>query len=167
MERPSTRDGSSTPAPTTPSPSKRASTFAADSMAPFDPVSSERLNMQMGSEHRLSINSLGSPGKKGHSRDSSVSDKINQFNTLASQSKHLERKNADAALKRAVLGREEAEAEVRKYRDDVHKHKDEVRALKKEIEEGRNRERKVGERLETVMVRASMVLAHPAQIRGH
>lgn len=151
MERPSTRDGSSTPAPTTPSPSKRASTFAADSMAPFDPVSSERLNMQMGSEHRLSINSLGSPGKKGHSRDSSVSDKINQFNTLASQSKHLERKNADAALKRAVLGREEAEAEVRKYRDDVHKHKDEVRALKKEIEEGRNRERKVGERLETVM----------------
>ncbi|KAG6360762.1 hypothetical protein INS49_011828 [Diaporthe citri] len=151
MERPSTRDGSSTPAPTTPSPSKRASTFAADSMAPFDPVSSDRLNMQMGSEHRLSTNSLGSPGKKGHSRDSSVSDKINQFNTLASQSKHLERKNADAALKRAVLGREEAEAEVRKYRDDVHKHKDEVRALKKEIEEGRNRERKVGERLETVM----------------
>ncbi|KAL1855388.1 hypothetical protein Daus18300_011106 [Diaporthe australafricana] len=113
-------------------------------MAPFDPVSSERLNMQLGSEQRLSINSLGSPTKKGHSRDSSVSDKINQFNTLASQSKHLERKNADAALKRAVLGREEAEAEVRKYRDDV-------RALKKEVEEGRNRERKVGERLETVM----------------
>lgn len=155
--RPSTRDGSTTPAPLTPSPSKRASTFAADSMAPFDPVSSERLNMQMGSEHRLSVNSLGSPGKKGHSRDSSVSDKINQFNTLASQSKHLERKNADAALKRAVLGREEAEAEVRKYRDDVHKYKDEVRTLKKEVEEGRNRERKVGERLETVMVRESMI----------
>ncbi|KAI3391931.1 hypothetical protein diail_6601 [Diaporthe ilicicola] len=151
MERPSTRDGSCTPAPTTPSPSKRASTFAADSMAPFDPVSSERLNMQLGSEQRLSINSLSSPTKKGHSRDSSVSDKINQFNTLASQGKHLERKNADAALKRAMLGREEAEAEVRKYRDDVHKYKDEVRALKKEIEEGRNRERKVGERLETVM----------------
>ncbi|KAH8773425.1 hypothetical protein F5883DRAFT_413200 [Diaporthe sp. PMI_573] len=113
-------------------------------MAPFDPVSSERLNMQMGSEHRLSLNSLGSPGKKGHSRDSSVSDKINQFNTLASQGKHLERKSADAALKRAVLGREEAEAEVRRY-------KDETRTLKKEIEEGRNRERKVGERLETVM----------------
>lgn len=156
MDRPSTRDGSSTPAPgttapSTPSPSKRASTFAADSMAPFDPVSSERLNMHMGSEHRLSINSLGSPGKKGHSRDSSVSDKINQFNTLASQSKHLERKSADAALKRAVLGREEAEAEVRKYRDEIHKCKDEMRSLKKEIEEGRHRERKVGERLETVM----------------
>lgn len=157
MDRPSTRDGSSTPAPSTPSPSKRASTFAADSMAPFDPVSSERLNMQMGSEHRLSLNSLGSPGKKGHSRDSSVSDKINQFNTLASQSKHLERKSADAALKRAVLGREEAEAEVRKYKDDIHKYKDEVRTLKKEIEEGRHRERKVGERLETVMVRGNMI----------
>ncbi|KAG8162066.1 hypothetical protein KVR01_007831 [Diaporthe batatas] len=151
MERPATRDGSCTPAPSTPSPSKRASTIAADNMAPFDPVSSERLNMQMASEHRLSINSLGSPGKKGHSRDSSVSDKINQFNTLASQSKHLERKSADAALKRAVLGREEAEAEVRKYRDDIHKYKDEIRSLKKELEEGRHRERKVGERLETVM----------------
>ncbi|KAJ0107324.1 hypothetical protein J7T55_015790 [Diaporthe amygdali] len=151
MERPSTRDGSSTPAPSTPSPSKRASTFAAEIMAPFDPVSSERLNKQLGSEQRLSLNSLGSPTKKGHSRDSSVSDKINQFNTLASQSKHLERKNADAALKRAMLGREEAEAEVRKYRDDVQKYKDEVRALKKELEEGRVRERKVGERLETVM----------------
>jgi hypothetical protein len=155
MDRPSTRDGSFTPAPSTPSPSKRASTFAADGMAPFDPVSSERLNVQMGSEHRLSLNSLGSPANKGHSRDSSVSDKINQFNTLASQSNHLERKSNDAALKRAVLGREEAEVEVRRYKDDIHKYKDEIRTLKKEIEEGRYRERKVGERLETVMVRKS------------
>lgn len=120
-------------------------------MAPFGPVSPERLNMQMASEHRLSLNSLGSPGKKGHSRDSSVSDKINQFNSLASQSKHLERKTADAALKRAVLGREEAEAEVRKCRDDIQKHREEIRSLKKEVDEGRHRERKVGERLETVM----------------
>ncbi|KAK3315489.1 hypothetical protein B0H66DRAFT_345824 [Apodospora peruviana] len=77
-------------------------------------------------------------------RDSSVVDKIAQFNTLAQQSKQLERKTADAALKRAMLGREEAEAEMRRYRD-------EARLLKRHLEEGRDRERKVGERLEQVM----------------
>ncbi len=87
------------------------------------------------------------------SRDSSVHDKINQFNSLAMQSKQLERKTADAALKRAMLGREEAEAEMRRYRD-------EARALKKQLEEGRDRERRVGERLEAVMVR----VAHPLDL---
>lgn len=118
-------------------------------MAPFDPVSSDRLNtpqqqQQPGSEKRHSIHTLVSPTRSTHSRDSSVSDKINQFNTLASQGKHLERKTADAALKRAMLGREEAEAEMRKY-------KDEARSLRKQLDEGRDRERRVGERLETVM----------------
>lgn len=149
MERPSTRDGSSTPLPTVPTTPKRASTGSGDTMAPFDPVSSDRLNtpqqQQPGSEKRHSIHTLVSPTRSTHSRDSSVSDKINQFNTLASQNKHLERKTADAALKRAILGREEAEAEVRKY-------KDEMRSLKKQLDEGRDRERRVGERLETVMV---------------
>lgn len=78
-------------------------------------------------------------------RDSSVHDKISQFNNLAMQSKQLERKTADAALKRAMLGREEAETEMRRYRD-------EVRVLKKHLEEGKERERRVGERLEAVMV---------------
>ncbi|KAK3370860.1 hypothetical protein B0T24DRAFT_667651 [Lasiosphaeria ovina] len=78
------------------------------------------------------------------SRDSSVHEKINQFNSLAMQSKQLERKTADAALKRAMLGREEAESEMRRYRD-------EARALKKQVDEGKERERRVGERLETVM----------------
>ncbi|KAK3386594.1 hypothetical protein B0H63DRAFT_138229 [Podospora didyma] len=78
------------------------------------------------------------------SRDSSVHEKISQFNSLAMQSKQLERKTADAALKRAMLGREEAETEMRRYRD-------EVRHLKKQIDEGKERERRVGERLETVM----------------
>lgn len=82
-------------------------------------------------------------------RDSSTSvhDKISQFNNLsiAMQTKQLERKTADAALKRAMLGREEAEVELRK-------HKEELRALRKAVEEGKERERRVGERLETVMV---------------
>ncbi|KAK0665377.1 hypothetical protein QBC41DRAFT_367618 [Cercophora samala] len=79
-----------------------------------------------------------------NARDSSVHEKINQFNSLAVQSKQLERKTADAALKRAMLGREEAESEMRRYRD-------ECRMLRRAVEEGRERERKVGERLETVM----------------
>lgn len=79
-------------------------------------------------------------------RDSSVHEKINQFNSLAMQSKQLERKTADAALKRAMLGREEAEAEMRRYRD-------EARMLRKMVEESKDRERRVAERLEAVMVR--------------
>ena len=78
-------------------------------------------------------------------RDTTVHDKINQFNSLAMQSKALERKTADAALKRAMMGREEAETEMRRYRD-------EARKLRREIEEGKERERKVSERLEIVMV---------------
>lgn len=83
-------------------------------------------------------------------RDSDVHDKIRQFNNMghngaaASMSRQLERKTADAALKRAMLGREEAEAEMRRYRD-------EARALRRQVEESRGRERKVGERLEDVM----------------
>ncbi|KAK3990747.1 hypothetical protein QBC44DRAFT_61160 [Cladorrhinum sp. PSN332] len=92
--------------------------------------------------HRGRGLTLGSVPDNG--RDSSVHEKINQFNSLAVQSKHLERKTADAALKRAMLGREEAEADMRRYRD-------EARSLRKAVEEGRERERKVGERLETVM----------------
>ncbi|KAK4121849.1 hypothetical protein N657DRAFT_599972 [Parathielavia appendiculata] len=83
-------------------------------------------------------------GESASARDSSVHEKINQYNNLAMQTKQLERKTADAALKRAMLGREEAEAEMRRYRD-------EVRQLRKQVEEGKDRERRVGERLEAVM----------------
>ncbi len=90
---------------------------------------------------------------QNQNRDSDVHDKIRQFNNLAhngpasaaSMSRQLERKTADAALKRAMLGREEAEADMRRYRD-------EARMLRRQIEESRGRERKVGERLEDVMV---------------
>lgn len=101
----------------------------------LQPVSSDRFNQQREARR----------GEDGHRDSITVSDKINQFNSLAMQSKQLERKTADAALKRAMLGREEAEAELRRYRD-------EARALRKHVEEGKERERRVGERLETVMV---------------
>lgn len=80
-----------------------------------------------------------------HSRESSVHEKVAAFNNLAFQGKQLERKANDAALKRAMLGREEAESEMRRFREDV-------RILKRKVEEGQDRERKVGERLESVMV---------------
>ena len=86
---------------------------------------------------------------KVHSRESSVYDKVAAFNSLAFQGKQLERKANDAALKRAMLGREEAESEMRRYRE-------ETRSLRRQVDEGRARELKVGERLETVMVGTSL-----------
>ncbi|KAK8006296.1 hypothetical protein PG991_012593 [Apiospora marii] len=118
--------------------------------APLQLMSPDRVNQQT------------SPSRSSHHRDSSIHDKIQQFNSMSQQmssaafSKQLERKTADAALKRAMLGREEAESEMRRYRD-------EARGLRKYVEEGRERERKVGERLETVMEnygRAKETYAH-------
>ncbi|EFX06407.1 hypothetical protein CMQ_6728 [Grosmannia clavigera kw1407] len=110
------------------------------SPTPLQVASPERINKQRES----ALFSADSSSLGFSSSTASVTDKISQFNSLASQSKQLERKTADAALKRAMLGREEAEAEMRRCRD-------EVRQLRKQMEEGRDRERRVGERLETVM----------------
>ena len=60
------------------------------------------------------------------------------------------RKDGEDALKRAVLGREEAESETRRL-------KEENRLLRRDVEEGRARERRVGERVESVMVGQSIV----------
>ncbi|TGJ87074.1 hypothetical protein E0Z10_g1695 [Xylaria hypoxylon] len=111
---------------------------------PLQPISPDRAN------HQNSM--FGSP-QGSPQRDSDVHNKIRRFNHLShlppnatSMSKQLERLTADAALKRAMIGREEAESEMRRFRE-------ESRVLRKQVEEGRERERKVGERLETVMVR--------------
>ncbi|KAM0249110.1 hypothetical protein ACHAP5_003050 [Fusarium lateritium] len=106
---------------------------------PLQAVTADRVNQQREREAVFSHH-------RGGSRDNAVFDKISQFNNLSvsMQSKQLERKTADAALKRAMLGREEAETELRKHRD-------EIKTLRKAIEEGKERERKVGERLETLM----------------
>lgn len=106
---------------------------------PLQAITPERVNQRRESIFNTPL--------RPESRDSSVHEKISQFNNLSAsiQSRHLERKTADAALKRAMLGREEAESEMRKARE-------EIRALRSALEEGKDRERKVGERLETVMV---------------
>ncbi|RAL67361.1 hypothetical protein DID88_008116 [Monilinia fructigena] len=112
---------------------------------PLNQVSPERVNHNKnnGIYHNLLLATRVQKASK-HSRDSSVNDKIAQFNSLAHQGKQLERKTNDAALKRAMVGREEAESEMRRYRD-------EARILRRQVEEGKERERKVGERLESVM----------------
>jgi hypothetical protein len=120
--------------------------FPSSPGTPLFQASPERVNQQWHSHYDMESPS-GSIHResKVHSRDSSVHDKVAAFNSLAFQGKQLERKTNDAALKRAMLGREEAESEMRRYRE-------ETRALRRQVDEGRAREIKVGERLETVMV---------------
>lgn len=116
--------------------------------APLFAVSPERANRQP-FPHSPSLPSdmatLRDSYTTSHSRTSSdVQGKVAQFNNLSREAAQRRRDN-EAALKRAVMGREEAESETRRLRE-------ENRLLRREIEEGRGRERKVAERLDGVMV---------------
>ncbi|KAL7941664.1 hypothetical protein V8C42DRAFT_360675 [Trichoderma barbatum] len=110
---------------------------------PLQMASSDRVNQRRDTLFG-NLRGQGASADALSGRDSTVHDKISQFNNMSMQSRQLERKTADAALKRAVLGREEAEAEMRRL-------KEEARALRQDIDEGKERERRVGERLETIM----------------
>lgn len=115
---------------------------------PLWPVSPSRENRLPTSPSLPSV----SPTRNGHDRfaashtrsGSDVQNKVAAFNNLTREAAQRKRDN-EAALRRAVLGREEAESEARRL-------KDENDALRRDIEEGRGRETKVGERLENVMV---------------
>lgn len=117
---------------------------------PLWPVSPSREN-RLPTSTSPSLPSV-SPTRNGHDRfapshtrgGSDVQSKVAAFNNLTKEAAQRKRDN-EAALKRAVLGREEAESEARRL-------KEEGDALRREIEEGRGRERRVGERLEGVMV---------------
>ncbi|KAL8720453.1 MAG: hypothetical protein Q9225_002678 [Loekoesia sp. 1 TL-2023] len=111
---------------------------------PLFPVSPERANRQA-LPHSPSLPSdLQDPFKFAHLRENSdVQNKVAQFNNLSKEAVQR-RKDNDAAMRRAVLGREEAENETRRL-------KDENRALRKELEEGKAREKRVAERIESVM----------------
>ena len=115
---------------------------------PLFPVSPERVNRQY-LPHSPSLPSELCFTKDdpfiSHSRTSSdVQGKVAQFNSLSKEAAQRRKEN-EAALKRAVVGREEAESETRKL-------KEENMALRRELEEGRNREQRVGERMESIMV---------------
>ena len=74
-----------------------------------------------------------------------MQDKVAQFNNLTKENESPRHRERDAALRRAMLGREEAESELRRM-------KEENRMLRRDVEEGKQREMKVGSRLEAVMV---------------
>ena len=70
--------------------------------------------------------------------------KVAQFNGLAKEAAQR-RKDSEAALKRAIMGREEAESESRRLRDTNE-------ILRKENEEGRGRERRALEKAQALQV---------------
>ncbi|KAL8927321.1 MAG: hypothetical protein Q9208_002498 [Pyrenodesmia sp. 3 TL-2023] len=87
---------------------------------------------------------LHDPYKSGHSQENSdVKNKVAQFNCLTKEAAQR-RKDNEAAMRRAILGREEAESEAKRARD-------ENRTLRIDLEEGKAREKKVAQRLESVM----------------
>ncbi|KAL8656714.1 MAG: hypothetical protein Q9210_000055 [Variospora velana] len=111
---------------------------------PLFPVSPERANRQALSHSPSLPSSLQDPFKVAQSQENSdVKNKVAQFNSLSKEAAQR-RKDNEAAMQRAVLGREEAENETRRL-------KEENRGLRKELEEGRARENRVAERIESVM----------------
>ena len=122
--------------------------FPASPGTPLFPISPERANRQQlpQSPSLPSISQAHNDPFIVHSRGTSdVQGKVAQFNNLSKEAAQR-RKDNEAALKRAVLGREEAEGEARRLRE-------ENRVLRLDVEEGRARERRVGERMEGIMVR--------------
>lgn len=87
---------------------------------------------------------------RGHTRTSSaVEGLVKRFEHLDVRDKDAEsverRRRHEAELGRAQIAREEAESDVKRLRQ-------EMRSMRKDAEDGRDRERKVVRRLETVMV---------------
>lgn len=115
---------------------------------PLFPVSPERSNRQAVTHSPSLPSDLHDPYKSGHSQENSdVKNKVAQFNCLTKEAAQR-RKDNEAAMRRAILGREEAESEAKRARD-------ENGTLRIDLEEGKAREKKVAQRLESVMVRLS------------
>lgn len=127
----------------------RPFSFPASPGTPLFAVSPERVNRKPTVPPSPSLPSdlaqHRDPFATAHTKTTSdVQGKVAQFNSLSKEAIQR-RKDNEAALKRAVMGREEAESETRRL-------KEENRVLRREIEEGRGRERKVAERVEVVLV---------------
>jgi hypothetical protein len=112
---------------------------------PLFPISPERANKQLPNHAMTNTPPAPTLSFHGHSRTNlDVQGKVEKFNSLTKEASERRRAH-EAALKRAIVGREEAENEARRT-------KDELRKLKAELSEGKDRERKVGERVENLMV---------------
>ncbi|KAL8770589.1 MAG: hypothetical protein Q9194_005123 [Teloschistes cf. exilis] len=117
--------------------------FPASPGTPLFPVSPERANRQLPQSPSLPSD-LHESAKIAHIRENTdVQNKVAQFNSLSKEAVQRRKEN-EAAMKRAVLGREEAENETRRL-------KDENKTLRRELDEGKAREKKVAERIESVM----------------
>lgn len=118
---------------------------------PLFPLSPERINTRATANNSNNQNYPPAPSMPDSSRskhaqsNSEVQAMVSRFNSLEIND-HVELHKRDmAALKRAQMGREEAETELRRCRE-------ELRQFKKDIDEGSGRERKVMKRLDVVMV---------------
>lgn len=103
------------------------------------PVSPERTNQQ----------------RSQHSRESSISDQINKFNSMATITRNAERGVNDAALKRAMMAREEAQSEVRKYRNEnesLRSVENEMRKYREEAGQYKKEVKIISERYENLVV---------------
>src|SRR6266536_2088634 len=109
--------------------------------APLLPISPERMNQQKLTASPSLPSDLAelAKGTSRHHRNlsaaSDVQSKVAAFNNLTRES-NSQRLASDAAVKRAILGREEAESELH--------------GARAQLTESRDRERRVGERLESL-----------------
>lgn len=119
---------------------------------PLFPISPERMNaskqalpqspsMRAFASHPIS-SANSSPTRQ---KSSDVHSMVARFNALDIKDHQELRRRDEAALKRAQMGREQAEEECMRIRE-------EARHLRRDVEEGRERERRVAKRVESVMV---------------
>ncbi len=117
---------------------------------PFFPVSPERANQQKHHHHHHPLHDIvPSPSMPNLTVASSrppadVQGKVAQFNSLNKDAAERKREH-DASLRRAMVGREEAESETKRV-------KDESKQIVRELEHSRSREGRLGERLDRMMV---------------
>lgn len=114
---------------------------------PLQPLSPERVNNMLPTSPSLPEMSVFD--RKHGRTNSDVQGLVKRFEHLDVRDRDAEnnerRKRHELELRRAQIAREEAETDVKRLRE-------EVRRLKKEGDDGRERERKVGKRLEVVVV---------------
>ncbi|KAI9829969.1 MAG: hypothetical protein M1819_005941 [Sarea resinae] len=120
--------------------------FPASPGTPLFAISPERTNQQRMPQYGLpsspSLPSMGSLRSPTNS-EFSVKNRVAQFDSI-DKDMATRKKVADAALKRAEMGREEAEFVAKTV-------KDELARLKKEVGERQEREKRVAERVDRLM----------------
>ena len=110
---------------------------------PLFPVSPDRLNTTTYYDYQLPDSPTRSPLRER--KHSDVHGMVARFNSLDIKDHADLRKRDEAALRRAQMGREEAEEELRKT-------KEESQRLEKELAEVKEREKKVVKRLDVIIV---------------